>query len=100
MESVSGLHLLSSGARRQTISKHQTTNSPHQPVSGFSENDADYFSILGGGIGVLIAIFIGIRLFKSEGSPDIGAWIVFGLGAVLFLDFIRRIWRILRRARS
>lgn len=49
---------------------------------------------------MLIAIFIGIRLFKSEGSPDIGAWIVFGLGAVLFLDFIRRIWRILRRARS
>lgn len=74
------------------MSPEKNTTSPQRPSRGQSASRMGYFGILGEIVGVLIALFVGYRFLLAEGQPDLVAWIAFGIGAVLLVDLLRRIW--------
>lgn len=81
------------------MNAEENTTSPQRPGRGLSASRMGYFGILFEIIGVLVAVFVGIRLLVPEGRPDVVAWVAFAIGAVLLIDLLRRIWRALLRAR-
>lgn len=74
------------------MSPKKKTTSPQRPSRGKSATGVGYFGILGEVVGVLLALFVGYRFLTVENQPDLVAWISFGIGVVLFIDMIRRIW--------
>lgn len=78
------------------MSPEDVTTSPQQPDHGKSATKIGFFGILAEIVGILLAIFIGFMFFLGQGRPDVVAWIMFGIGAVLLIDLIRRIVRAVR----
>lgn len=75
------------------MSPHKNTTSPQQPDRGQSATQMGIFGILAEIVGVLLAVFVGFMFLVSDARPDIVAWILFVIGAVLAVDMGRRIVR-------
>lgn len=78
------------------MSPEEVTTSPQKPDRGKSASRAGIFGILGGIVGLLLAFFIGFMFLLGDSRPDVVAWILFAIAAVLAIDLIRRIVRAVR----
>lgn len=75
------------------MSTEEPTTSPQEPERELSATQMGYFGILAETVGVLLAVFVGLRFLIAEARPDSVAWVSFGIGAVLLADMVRRIIR-------
>lgn len=79
------------------MSDDKNTTSSRRPRRRKSSTGVGYFGVLGEVVGVLLALFVGYRFLVAEHQPDLIAWISFGVGVVLLIDLIRRIWLATKR---
>lgn len=77
------------------MSPSKNTTSPHDPDRGASASRMGYFPIMGEGVLLLLAIFVALRIFATD-RPDVFAWVLVVIAALLLVDMIRRIFRAVR----
>ncbi|MGO1536775.1 MAG: hypothetical protein ACTHWM_07640 [Yaniella sp.] len=78
------------------MSPEEVTTSPQKPDRGKSASGMGIFGILGEIVGVLLALFIGFMFLLGDSRADAVAWILFGIGALMTIDLIRRIVKAVR----
>lgn len=71
----------------------QTPQQP-DPEHGKSATQMGFFMVPVELVGAVFLIGLGVRFLTVSGQPDVVAYVLFVLGAVLIVDAIRRIRRI------
>lgn len=77
------------------MSPSKNTTSPHDPDRGASASRMGYFPIMGEGVLLLLAVFVAIRIFGTD-RPDVFAWVLIVIAALLLADVTRRIFRAIK----
>ena len=76
-----------------SMTPHDNTKSPQEPSRGKAATEWGYFYILGEVIGFALLLFVGVRFLVSTERPDVVAWVLLAIAALILVDLGRRILR-------
>jgi len=76
-----------------SMTPHDNTKSPQEPSRGKAASEWGYFYILGEVIGFALLLFVGVRFLVSAERPDVVAWVLLAIAALILVDVGRRILR-------